>query len=321
MYNKCKDKRGGFQMAYYDLTVTLDRPFLDTVAEYASSFDTSGLYIEDLSEIEDILGYSSNYDYIDESLIDSDKATAVIHIYPSDKDDADRMKEDLQRFCSEKSIPARVLLEEKEEEKWEESWQERYEKVVAGKFEVLPYWEEYSGQGLIPLRIDTSEAYGSGQSINTQLCLEAVSEIDLTGMKVLDMGTGTGILGIAALLSGAESVLGLDIDPFSIENSKENADNNGVGDRFDAVMRTSRTTDRLSTDFDAVFAHITADVIIDDGELYHSLLKEGGVFLGGGIISERKEEVTAELEKIGFRDFKYYECAEWVTLVCRRGEG
>lgn len=305
-------------MAYYDLTVTLERPSLDVVADYAASLGNSGLYIEDLSDIESILGYSSEFDYIDDSLLNDDKKAAVIHMYPSNEKEAKDMKESLSRFCSEKNIPAKILLEEKKEENWETSWQERYEKVTAGEFEVLPYWEESSGSGLIPLRIDTTEAYGSGQSVNTQLCLEAISDIDVNAMKVLDMGTGTGILGIAALLAGADSVLGLDIDPYSIENSQDNADNNDVGDRFESRMRTSRTTDRLEADYDAVFAHITADVIIEDAELYYRILKDGGLFLGGGIVSDRKSEVVSELEKKGFGDFAFYEREEWVTLVCRK---
>lgn len=305
-------------MAYYDLTVTLERPYLDAVADYAATLGNSGLYIEDLSDIESILGYSSEFDYIDDSLLNDDKKASVIHLYPTDREDAEYMKESIYRFCSEKDIPAKVHLEEKKEENWETSWQERYDKVVAGKFEVLPFWEESSNSELIPLRIDTTEAYGSGQSVNTQLCLEALSDFDFKDMKILDMGTGTGILGIAALLLGAESVLGLDIDPYSIENSRENADNNNVGDRFEARMRTSRMTDRLTADYDAVFAHITADVIIEDAELYSRVLRKNGMFLGGGIVSDRKSEVISELEKKGFSDFAFYEREEWVTLVCEK---
>ena len=308
-------------MAYYDLAVTLERPYLDEVADYAASLGNTGLYIEDLSDVESILGYSSEFDYIDDSLLNDDKKASVIHLYPSDREEAEYMKESMCRFCSEKDIPAKICLEEKKEENWETSWQERYDKVVAGRFEVLPFWEESSNSKLIPLRIDTTEAYGSGQSVNTQLCLEAISDFDVKDMKILDMGTGTGILGIAALLLGADSVLGLDIDPYSIENSQKNADNNNVGDRFEARMRTSRMTDRLTADYDAVFAHITADVIIEDAELYSHILRGNGLFLGGGIVSDRKGEVVSELEKNGFSNFAFYEREEWVTLVCKKNTG
>ncbi|MBR3355935.1 MAG: 50S ribosomal protein L11 methyltransferase [Oscillospiraceae bacterium] len=305
-------------MAYYDLTVTLEKLYVDDVADFAASLGNSGLYIEDLSDIESILGYSSEFDYIDDSLLNDEKKAAVIHLYPSGSEDAEEMKASICRFCSDKNIAAKVSLEEKKEEDWETSWQDRYEKVFAGKFEVLPFWEESTDSELIPLRIDTTEAYGSGQSVNTQLCLEAISDIELKDMRILDMGTGTGILGIAALLKGADSVLGLDIDPYSIENSRENADNNNVGDRFEARMRTSRTTDRLTEEYDAVFAHITADVIIEDAELYSRILKRDGFLLVGGIVSDRKSEVVSELEKKGFSDFVFYEREEWVTLVCRK---
>ena len=305
-------------MAYYDLSVTVDKDHLNAVAEYAVSMNTSGLFIEDLSNVVDVLEYSADYDYIDESLLNKDRSKSVIHLYPAGKDDATETAELLRRFCAENEVLAEVFIEEKEDENWETSWQQGYEHVTAGKYEVLPYWEESSNSGLITVRIDTAEAYGSGQSVNTQLCLEALSDLDVSGMKVLDMGTGTGILGIAALLSGAENVIGMDTDPFSIENSLENAERNGVRNRFKAKMRTPVTVGRLAYDYDAVFAHITADVILKDAGLYYNVLRKSGIFLGGGIISDRKEEVITELERIGFGYFTCFEREEWVTLVCRK---
>ena len=314
-----KERKGKEQMAYYDLSVTLDREHLGAVSEYAASLSPSGLFIEDYSDVQAILDRSSDYDYIDEDLLNNTGNRSVIHLYPADRTETARMMNALKTLLEKDGITADLSVEEKDDEQWETSWQDRYEHVTAGRFEVLPYWKEPSVDGLIPLRIDTAEAYGSGQSVNTQLCLEALSDIRFEGDSILDMGTGTGILGIAALLSGAGSVIGMDTDPFSIYNSVQNAQANGVCDRFQAVLRTLQEVKRLEQGFDAVFAHITADVIIEDRELYYDLLRKDGLFLGGGIISGRKEEVTAALTETGFEDLRYYEREEWVTLVCRKG--
>ena len=307
-------------MAYYDLSVTVDAVHLDAVTEYAASLSSSGLYIEDLSDLKHDLERSSGYDYIDENLLSNITDKAVIHIYPTDRADAGKLIDGFKRFGEENGISADISLEEREEEHWETSWQQRYDRVCAGKFEVIPYWKDLEDPDLIPLRIDTAEAYGSGQSVNTQLCLEALSDLELDGARVLDMGTGTGILGIASLLAGAEYVTALDIDPFSIDNSCENAAANGVGDRFSAFLRTKQSESRLEKGYDAVFAHITADVIIEDRELYYQILRVGGALLCGGIVRERKDETVSALRKTGFGKFQFYERDEWVTLLCRKEE-
>ena len=305
-------------MQYIDLTVSVGKDARDEVSGYVSSLTSAGIYIEDYTDLVHELGTSSVYDYIDEDLLESDRENVKIHLYPSGEMEAGELEEKIRSYCLDKGISADIICTAKEQEDWETSWQERVDSVLAGPFEVLPEWKQPQEQGRIPLRIDTTEAYGSGQSPNTRLCLEALSALDLRGKKVLDMGTGSGILAVAALLLGADEAIGLDIESESLANAPRNAEKNGVGDRFRVFLRSSQTVRDLERDFDVLFAHITADVILSDRKLYHDLLKPGGILLAGGIVSERKDEVLAGLEKAGFGDLTVAQREEWVTVTCRR---
>ncbi|MBQ8996085.1 MAG: 50S ribosomal protein L11 methyltransferase [Oscillospiraceae bacterium] len=306
-------------MDYTDFIIKVPRGYSEDVSSFAASLTSVGIYLEDNADVEKEIGKSVAYDYIDESLLHNEGSDVLIHMYPSSAKEEKFFRDRIIEFCDMYNISVEIATQKKCQEDWENSWKDNVATVVTGSYEVLPEWKERSDLSKTPLYIDTTEAYGSGQSINTQLCLEAVSDLNCDGHKVLDMGTGTGILAIAALLQGAKEAIGIDVEQTAIENAQMNAEKNGVEERFQSLLRSKEALESHENEFDFLFAHITADVILQDRHLYRKLLKRNGVFLGGGILKNRKAEVVSGLDEAGFHDFHFYEREEWVTLICKKG--
>ncbi len=187
---------------------------------------------------------------------------------------------------------------------------------------VIPDWEEADPKGRIPLRLNPGLIFGTGGHATTRLCLEALERTVKKGMRVLDLGCGSGILSIAALLLGAETAYGCDIDEKAVDVAYENAALNGI----DRSRYTVRAGDVLSDaglqrdmgdGYDIVVANIVADVIIALAAAARRLKKPEGLFLCSGIIDNRAAEVRDSLEKAGFTVLEENSAEGWFSFLCR----
>ena len=185
---------------------------------------------------------------------------------------------------------------------------------------VVPEWEEIPAGGRLPLRLDPGLIFGTGSHATTRMCLEALEEYAGPGKRVLDLGCGSGILGIGALVLGCDSCLGCDIDPKAPDVAAANAALNNFGpDRIrivagdviaDASLRRS-----FGSGYDIVLANIVSDVIIPLSAHVPAFLRRDGVFITSGIIQGRQAEVEAAIEKAGFRILRHLYEEDWHCFV------
>lgn len=212
---------------------------------------------------------------------------------------------------------------ETEDPGWGEAWKEHFRPAKAGeRIVVRPSWEPYEpAPGEVVLTIDPGQAFGTGSHETTRLCLRFLEEIlarpDPPG-RILDVGTGTGILGIAALRLGAREATGIDVDPKAVETALENARTNGVGDRFRAATGPLPS---LPTDFDLAVANLTAEVLLEMAGELAGRVRPGGLLLLSGIVEEKKEWVRDGFLPLGFRPVGERSEGQWTALLLRREAG
>ena len=177
------------------------------------------------------------------------------------------------------------------EEDWRNNWKKYFNPIKVGKnLLIRPSWrDDYDPQGRIVLSIDPGLAFGTGSHETTRLCLEMCEKYMKKGDSVLDVGCGSGILGIATLLLGAEKAVGVDIDEAAVRTAEENAEINGVGDRFTAICGSF--TDKVTGKYDIVLANIVADAIMFLSKGIRDFMKDDAVYVMSGIIDTRAEEV------------------------------
>ena len=190
---------------------------------------------------------------------------------------------------------------------------------------VIPDWEEADPHGRVALRMNPGLTFGTGSHATTRLCLQALEKLVHPGMKVLDLGCGSGILSIAALLLGADSAFACDIDEKAVDVAYENAALNGVGREKYTVRAGDVTSDQrlrkeMGGSWDIVVANIVSDVIIALAPTVGELLAENGVFICSGIIDDRAEEVKGKLEEAGFAILESRSSEGWFSFTCRPAE-
>lgn len=209
-----------------------------------------------------------------------------------------------------------VNLSAIDDEDWAENWKTRYKPFRLGKrIVVRPGWEEYApAPDDLVITIDPGMAFGTGTHETTAMCAALVEEYVKPGMSVMDVGTGTGILAIAARLMGAGSVIACDIDPMAVRVAAENARINGFegdirvieGDLLDAGVGA----------FDVIIANIIADVVMDIAPDARARLKDGGAYICSGIARAREGEVISALRAAGFDDLDIRRDGEWAAVAC-----
>ena len=284
----------------------------------------TGLVVEEEGDFLRFLEQNRQYwDYVDEDLARRMKGASRVKFYVPDSDEGRRQ---LRQYLTglEEYEPQTVSLRE---EDWATSWQKYYQPIPVGKrIYIVPEWMR--GQdvpdGRVPLYLNPGLTFGTGSHATTQLCLELLEDAVQPGDKVLDLGCGSGILAIAALGLGAESAVGVDIDPKAVDVAYENAAMNGVGrDRLTVyagnVLGDAKLAAKLRPgENQVVLANIVADVIIPLSAVAGDFLAEGGVFLTSGIIDTRADEVAAAIEGNGFAITRRLERSGWYAFRAER---
>jgi ribosomal protein L11 methyltransferase len=207
-----------------------------------------------------------------------------------------------------------------DEEDWANAWKDHYHPIRIGQNTVIcPRWREVaSREGDVVIHLDPGMAFGTGLHPTTQLCLEALEEVPLTGKSVLDLGCGSGVLAISAAMRGAASVRALDVDPVAVRTTRENAEINGV--RSAVTIEQGSLPEPESRRYDIVLANIIAQVIIDLAPNLRAAVAPAGTLIASGIIDDKVERTVAALRDVGFTCVARQR-GDWFALICQASDG
>ena len=313
-------------MQWTEITVLTTTDASEMVSAILMEAGSAGVMIEDKNDVQKNQRPEGQWDIIDEEIArrigDDVKVTGY---YPVD----DRLPAAV-RLIRERvtALPAlapgvplgklEILSETIDEEDWAESWKKGFKPFRLGRHMVIkPSWTEYEvlpGDKII--EIDPGMAFGTGTHETTGMCVRLVEERVQPGMRVIDLGTGTGILAIAAAHMGAQDVLAIDLDPMAVRVAAENVRRNG----FSGVIRAREgdLLERVDEVADVVVANIIADVIVHLCGPVKKHIAPGGTYICSGIAREKKDEVIGALRLAGYGEMEILDEGEWTAIACRR---
>lgn len=317
-------------MKWKKFTLTTTTEAVDLVSSLFDEIGIQGIEIEDNVPLDEM---ETKGMFIDSPLeLPPDEGIAKVSFYLDDDDDVERILKDVDEGLLElrmfTDLGAGTLeASETEDKDWINNWKQYFKPFTVDEILIKPTWEpipeEHADKLLI--QIDPGTAFGTGQHETTQLCLRQLKKIITEDTKLLDVGTGSGILGITALKLGAKEVFGTDLDASAITAVGENLAANGIStDKF-KVLQGNIIDDRAIQDqvgyecYDVVVANILAPIIIELQKEVAVHLKKGGIFITSGIINTKEEAVRAAFAaNDAFELIEVTYQGEWVSVTVRK---
>ncbi|MBQ2663737.1 MAG: 50S ribosomal protein L11 methyltransferase [Clostridia bacterium] len=321
-------------MNWIKVTIYTTNAGIEPVSGRLLQLGITGLEIEDAKEFDDFLEESKEFwDYVDEDLVTKMHGETNVKVYVSD-DTAGRelllaIKSTLAELKSLDidNVFGRLEMETDgmTEEDWANNWRKYFHTMEIGeRLLIKPEWEELEKPtDRIVFNIEPGMSFGTGSHYTTQLCLEALEKYIKPGDKMLDLGCGSGILSVIALMLGASEAVAVDIDPNAVDTAYQNAARNNVDKSKYTVLAGNVVTDsdiqaEISRNkYEVVCANIVADVIIGLAPKAREYMKEGGVFITSGIIEDRIDDVKAALLDNGFEIVAVNKRKDWASIICR----
>lgn len=309
-------------MKWRQVTVTTNKQAVEAVADILQETGSGGTVIEDPEMVRDRIAANTwdAYEFPQEFL----RLNGVlVRTYLPVNEEIERcltkLKERLNALNHRLPDSVReVDFKEVAEEDWANSWKKYYKPLRVGKHIVIkPTWEEYDSlPGDLVIELDPGMAFGTGTHPTTTMCLEVLERYIRGGEVVYDVGTGSGILAVAAAKLGADRVRAMDIDDVAVRAATQNAAANGVSGLVEVCR--NNLLEGITEPADIIIANIVADVILKVCPDAARLTKKGGLFITSGIIGHRADEVAEELKKLGFRLQDRKEERDWVLFVAHR---
>lgn len=313
-------------MEWVEITVHTTTLGADMVSEALIACGASGTMVEDRADIPDPTKPNGIWEIIDPNLVNTLPEDVLVHAwFQPDASLAERLLtlsshlEEIRRTVPEFDLGTLTTdtLNVKDED-WSGIWKKFYKPFRAGKTLVVkPTWEHYDAlPGDRIIEIDPGMAFGSGTHETTGMCLELLEEVVQSGQRVIDVGTGSGILAIGAALLGAGDVLAIDIDPTAVKVARENVEHN----RLQGTITTleGNLLEKVDAQCELCVANIIADVICMFAQPLTQHIVPGGLFICSGIIKEREEDVRQALADADYTILKICRKGEWVAMLARR---
>lgn len=303
---------------------------IDILCASLMDIGIKGFAVKDAEDFKEFLeNKDGKWDYIEDDLMNLSECETCVTVYIPDNAQGAEMLVSLRSLLKKmkendsEGIFGRLEaeIENVREEDWANNWKQYFKPIKVGeKLLIKPSWEDYeNGEGRIILEIDPASSFGTGQHNTTRLCLELLEKSMNEGSKILDMGCGSGILSIGAMLMGAESVVAVDIEQNAVETAAENAQKNNIpfikytaycGD----VISNKELDDKIGDGYDIITANIVADVLIAMKNIFRKKIKDNGTLIISGIITERKDEVVNAVVGAGFEVVNTAECEGWAAV-------
>ena len=309
-------------MAWLEITIDTAAEKMNSVVTVLTARGFSDLVIEDQTEFETFLEENKAYwDYIDEAFQEKLQGLSRVKLYLEDTDKSGM--ERLEKAVAELRLS--MTVSPLAETDWEESWKDNYPPQEVGeKIIVLPCWLADQETDRVKVILDPGLTFGTGAHPSTQMVMEKMEEIVKPGFRCLDLGSGSGILSIAALRLGAASAVGIDIDPKAEDIARENAAYNGFGAPEFTALTGNVTEDKelmeqlAAGEYDLVLVNIVADVIIGLAPVLPNFLTEKSTLICSGILDVRLEDVCAALTQAGLTVTAVKAKEDWRSVTARK---
>ncbi len=303
-------------MEYLQITISTVSEGADLVAMVLYDLGSEGVSIRDDADVRELIEKKLNWDYVDESLLKSTSGRALVSGFFSLDFDVQTAYNELDSLKEQSEIPLgsmEVTVSKISSADWENEWRKYYAPISLGSVIIVPAWLKAPETDEIPVYIEPGMAFGTGNHETTSMCVELMQKMRVEKKSVLDMGCGSGILGITAVKLGANEVVLSDIDEQALTASRENARLNGVEDKCKIIGGDLNTG---GVKVDCVIANITADVLIRLCETIESVLKSGGSAVISGIINARADEVERVYSK-KFDIIEKNKKGEWQAMLLK----
>ena len=303
-------------MEWTDISITVPRRYADTAEAVATMVANGGIYIEDYADLEQQAWEIAHVDLIEQELLDKPRDVVIVHMYLAPDENPAEVLPLFRQRLDDAGVEYTLNTEGVEQEDWQNAWKQYYHAMDIGqRLAIVPGWEEYDTDRTV-ITMDPGMAFGTGTHETTSLCLESLDELVQGGERVLDIGTGSGILAIAALKLGAKEAEGVDIDPMCVRTAGENARRNDVAERLTVLV--GDLSDKASGVYDIITANIVAAAILSLAPAVPALMAPGARFIASGIIDERRDEVLDGLKAAGLRPVQVKEKRGWVCIICEK---
>ena len=307
-------------MDWTEVIVSVDTKHLDESAAICNMVVSYGIYIEDYSDLEQGAREIAHIDLIDEELSAKSRDKCLIHIYISNEYKAEESVQYIEECLKAENIKHEIVLNGVNDADWADSWKKYFKVTPIGeRLVICPEWEEYENlDDKVVLKIDPGAAFGTGTHATTSLCLEILQDYVKTGDTVLDIGSGSGILSIAAVLLGANSADGVDIDATAVKVAAENALLNGVSDKTNYIC--GDLAQKISGKYNIICANIVADIIMRLNHDIKNYMAEDAVYITSGIIDVRAAEVKESFKNNSLEIIREIRRDNWYAFALKLKE-
>lgn len=322
-------------MDWIQVTVYTTSEGIEPVSGRLYQLGVTGIEIEDEDDFKTFLEENrGSWDYVDDKLMERMSGETKVKIYVSDNAAGHDMLHAIRDNLAQlKTMDPdgnygrlEISLDNLNEEDWANNWKQYFKPLSVGdKILILPEWETLDGEtDRTVFTVNPGMSFGTGSHNTTQLCIEELEQCITADTHVLDLGCGSGILSIIALLLGASNATAVDIDPNAVDIAYQNAERNGItkdvyrafaGNVLSDEALIQKISDRK---YEVVVANIVADVIIALADIVPNLILPGGIYITSGIISDRKEDVIKRYKDSNFEIIKIREKGDWISVVMKR---
>lgn len=317
-------------MEWTEVNIYTTTPAIDLLCSKLEDIGIKGFAIRDAEDFNEFLqNKNGQWDYIDDDLMGLSQCETCITVYLPDNNQGKDMLLAIRSMLAELKADdtdnsyGRLVAELSSirEEDWANNWKQYFKPIEIGeKLIIKPSWENCSNDDNRKiLEIDPASSFGTGQHHTTRLCLELLEKSLNQGDRVLDMGCGSGILSIGAMLLGAENAVAVDIEENASVTAMENALKNNIPKEkyttyFGNILTDSKLADKIDSKYDIIVANIVADVLIAMKDYFVRYIKNNGILIVSGIITERMDEVINAISSVGFEMLEVNTKEGWAAV-------
>lgn len=305
-------------MEWIDVALKVALKDAERAEDIISSFSEYGIYIEDYSALEKETLEIAHIDLIEEELLKKDRENVIVHIYLSADENVNESLSAIEEKLKSADISFSVNTDSIKQEDWANNWKKYFHQLNIGeKMLICPSWEKAENpENRAVLYLEPGMAFGTGTHATTCLCMEVMENYVTPESEVLDIGCGSGILALSAMLLGAKSALGVDIDEKAVKTARENAERNGFKEPAIEFIEGD-LTEKVSGKYNLVLANIVADVIVLLCGSVRRFMSDDAVFIVSGIIKESEEQVLQSFAENNLTILQRKEKDGWLSFVLK----